>query len=524
MNTSQQGGDLRLKTLTARFEVLKRKREPWEGVWADIDRFVRPQSASKNNNKVFDSTPIWCRMQLASGLQMLLVNPSYTWFTLSAQHQGTSGSTSRQDRPADDPNLRLWRDEVQSKIYQVFANPFNNFSNQVRKFFLSLTGRGAAVFYIEEAPELPDLMFFRSLDLKECFFEENQFGRVETMYRFFSFPASIATQKWPKDAVFQKMILEDKADEKVEILHVVQKSLLQKHFAYESTYIDFGNARLIEEGGYDYFPFLVTRWMVEDSDGCYGSAPGEHVMPDIKLLNTLRQDNTKITKKALDPPLLVPENGYHLPLSITPGSINFYRNGIADPIRPVSPMENVQISFEEMAQCRDAIMKAFYIDIFRMGKESKEMTVPEVQMRSEEQMRLMGAIIGGIEAEFFNPLILAVYRILEKYGRIERFSKGGMDNGQQNLNICYNSVFSIAQKSAAYNSTEGVLGFLQRSGIANVCPEIYDNLNWDKVFKLFVELKGVPQGILNTEEEKIQIRQKREMQIQQMQQLQGGMR
>ena len=511
----------KIKHLTEQFEVLKRKREPWEGVWADIDRFVRPQNASKSSSKVFDSTPIWCRMQLASGLQMLLVNPSCPWFSLGAQHQDTRPSLGLQDSPGEDRDLRLWRDDVQSKIYQVFANPFNNFYNQVRKFFLSLTGRGVAVFYVEEAQELPDLMFFRSLDVQECFFEENQFGKIDALFRLFTLNVRNAARKWPKDGMFQKMLKENRQDEKLQILHVVQESDTPKGFPFESIYMDFGNARLIEEGGYDYFPFLVTRWMVEDADGCYGSAPGGHVMPDIKLLNTLRQDNTRITQKALNPPLLVPENGYHLPLSITPGSINFYRNGIADPIRPVSPMENVQVSFEEMAQCRDAILKAFYIDIFRMGKESKEMTVPEVQMRGEEQMRLMGAIVGGIETEFFNPLILAVCHILEKYGRIERFSKG-----KQNLAICYNSVFSIAQKSAAYTSTEGVLGFLQRSGIANVCPEIYDNVNWDRVFAKFVELKGVPEDILNTGEEKIQVRQKRELQMQQMQEMQaqGGTR
>jgi len=63
----------KLKTLTAHFEVLKRKRERWEGVWADIDRFVCPQNAIKSNKTIFDSTPIWCREQLASGIQMLLV-------------------------------------------------------------------------------------------------------------------------------------------------------------------------------------------------------------------------------------------------------------------------------------------------------------------------------------------------------------------------------------------------------------------------------------------------------------------
>jgi hypothetical protein len=85
------------------------------------------------------------------------------------------------------------------------------------------------------------------------------------------------------------------------------------------------------------------------------------------------------------------------------------------------------------------------------------------------------------------------------------------------IDIQYLSPLSRAQKSAAYNSTEAVLGFLQRSGIPNIYPEIYDNLNWDRVLRLFVDLKGVPEGIMNTEEEKIQVQQKRAMQIQEMQ-------
>ncbi len=510
----------RIKNLTEHFEALKRKRERWESVWADIDRYVCPQNAIKSNRTIFDSTPIWCREQLASGIQMLLVNPSYPWFNLAASRKNPNS----QNPPIDDPDLKFWRDGTESEIYKVFSDPANNFYNQVHIFFLSLTGRGTAVFYIEEAPELPDLMFFRALHLKECYFEENLLGQVDTLYRFFLLTARNASLKWPKDAVFQKMLLENRQDEKVEILHAVRKNDAKKGFPYESAYIDFGNTRLIEEGHYSYFPFLVARWVVEeDSDG-YGSAPGGHVMPDIKLLNTLRQDHIKIMKKALDPPLLVPENGYHLPLSITPGSINFYRNGITDPVKNVSPMENVQISFEEMAQCRDAIMKAFYIDIFRMGNESKEMTADEVDKRYEEKMRLMGAIVGRIETEFLNPLIMAVYHILGKYGRIEGLE--GHQNSVPDIDIQYISPLSMAQKSAAYNSTEAVLGFLQRSGIPNVYPEIYDNLNWDRVLRKFVDLKGVPQDILNTEEEKIQVQQKRAMQIEQMQalQAQGGAR
>lgn len=532
-----------LKTLVEEFEELKRKRqEQREGIWADIDRFVCPQGAIRGDNTIFDSTATWCHGQLAAGLQMLLVNPSYPWFRLGARRKGSGKGNpnalkaSGADTP-DDPALKLWRDQVEEKIYGVFADPSNNFYSQVHEFFLSLTGYGTGAFYVEEAPDLPALMFFRHINMKECYIKENHRGLIDAAFRFFSLPAATAAQKWPEDATFQKMVRENKGDEKVEILHVVRKAPdtgvsgtrvsgtrvsgtrtgNSKHFPYESTYIDFGNTRLIEEGGYSYFPFLAARWMVQGPDG-YGSAPGGHVMPDIKLLNTLRQDNVKVTKKALDPPLLVPENGYHLPLSITPGSINFYRNGIADPVRPVSPLENIQVSFEEMAQCRDAIMKAFHIDIFHTGKDSKEMTAAEVQSRTEEKMRPMGAIVGRIESEFLNPLILAVYGILLKYGQIEGIN--GKQGDIPGIAIQYTSPLSTSQKSAAYNSTEAVLGFLQRSGIPNIYPEIYDSLNWERVLRTFVDLKGVPETVMNNEEEKNQARQKREAQIQQMQALQ----
>jgi len=514
--------DIKVKHLTERFEALKQKRQKWEGVWAEIDQFVCPQSLLKGGKQIFDSTPIWCREQLASGLQMLLVNPSYPWFSLEAKtevkDQASGIRMAHLDPELDDPQLKLWRDGVEKGISSVFSNPFNNFYNQAHVFFLTLVAYGTAVFYVEESQGLPDLMSFRSLPLRECYFEGNQFGQVNTMYRFFHLSAQNAARQWGKDPVFQKMLIENRQDEELKILHVVRENPANKTFPFESLHIDFDNTRLIEEKGYDYFPFLVTRWMVEDADG-YGSAPGGHVMPDIKLLNTLRQDHAKIMKKALDPPLLVPEHGYHLPLSITPGSINFYRNGIADPIRPVTPMEDVQISFEEMAQCRDAILKAFYIDIFRMGKESKEMTAAEVQMRSEEQMRLMGAIVGRIESEFLNPLILAVYQILGKYQRLPKW-----EGNTPSLDIRYISPLARSQKSAAYNSTEAILSFLQRSGLANVYPDIYDNINPDNLIKLFAELKGVPADILNSEEEKNQIRQKRKFEMEQMQQLQGGMR
>ena len=245
----------------------------------------------------------------------------------------------------------------------------------------------------------------------------------------------------------------------------------------------------------------------------YGYAPAHHVLPDIKLLNSLRQITLKVAQKQLDPPLLVPKHGYDLPLYTTPGSVNFYRSGIADKIIPLAGMENILPTEIEQNQCRDAILKAFYIDIFRMQKENKEMTALEVQMRTEEQYRLMAPMVGRIETEFLNPLITAIYSILIKYNKLPQLE--GINIKANNLKIEYVSPLTRSQKSSSLSQIEQVLGFFQRSGIVNFAPEIYDNIDFDKCFKLFFELRGAPQAILRSEQEILQTRQQRK--IKQMQ-------
>jgi len=67
------------------FETLKTKREKWDAVWDDLKKYVCPQTSS--NKEIFDSTSIWSREQLASGLQSLMVNPAIKWFSISLLEQ-----------------------------------------------------------------------------------------------------------------------------------------------------------------------------------------------------------------------------------------------------------------------------------------------------------------------------------------------------------------------------------------------------------------------------------------------------
>jgi hypothetical protein len=510
------------------FENIKSKREKWNNIWDELKKYVCPQTESNKN--IFDSTSIWSREQLASGLQSLMVNPAMNWFNLKIDEP-----LYTEEPLAELPEVKVWTQNLEQTIFTIFNNPASNFYNQIHEFFLNLAAFGTSIFYVEEDPSITGGLFFRNINLKECYFEENKFGQVDSLYRLFTLSAKVAASIWPDDKTYQEKALKA-PDEPVEILHIVsqdqsrgngnskrqskrqskgQSKSNQYGVTYISEYIDLAESKLLSQGNYSYFPYLVTRWIKEEGEP-YGYAPAHHVLPDIKLLNSLRQITLKVAQKQLDPPLLVPKDGYYLPLYTTPGSVNFYRNGIADKIIPLTGMENIMPTEVEQNQCRDAIYKAFYVDIFRMQKENKEMTAAEVQIRNEEQMRMMAPMVGRIETEALNPLINIVYQILLKYNRLPEIAGLGIP---ENINPEYVSPLSRAQKSGQINAIEQVLGFFQRSGIVNIAPDIYDNIDWDECFKLFFDLKGAPQSLLKSEQEIMQIRQQRKMmQMQQMQQ------
>lgn len=502
------------------FDVLKNKREKWNSIWDELKKYVCPQTSSTKT--VFDSTSIWSREQLASGLQSLIVSSATKWFGIEFE---TEEDLEEQDNSEE---LLYCSQIIQKRILGIFNNPASNFYNQIHEFFLNLAAFGTSIFYVEEDPNLPTLLFFRNISLKECYFEEDRFGFINCLYRLFNLPIKVAAQQWPDNKELQEKALKT-PDEQIEILHIVMpaegiimtNSNLKKtagtkaSLAYSSQYVYLTNRTILSESGYSYFPFLVTRWIKEEGEP-YGYAPAQHVLPDIKLLNNLRQITLKTAQKQLDPPLLVPKDGYHLPLYTTPGSVNFYRNGMADKIVPLTGMENRLPTEIEQNQCREAIHKAFYIDIFRMQKENREMTATEVAVRNEEQMRMMIPMVGRIESEFLSPLINIVYQTLLKYNRLPELQKLGIAD----IRPVYISPLSRAQKASSVNAVEQVLAFFQQIGIGAMSPEIYDNMDWDKCFKLTCELKGVPQEILKKDSEVAQIRQQRAAQLMEQQQIQ----
>jgi len=88
------------------------------------------------------------------------------------------------------------------------------------------------------------------------------------------------------------------------------------------------------------------------------------------------------------------------------------------------------------------------------------------------------------------------------------------------MSIIVTPPITRSQKSSAITSIEQIIGFVQRSGISNLYPEIYDHVNFDEFLKLLFELRDAPQRVLKSDQEVMQTRQQRK--IAQIQAMQAG--
>ena len=138
-----------------------------------------------------------------------------------------------------------------------------------------------------------------------------------------------------------------------------------------------------------------------------------NALPDVKMLNTMCKTTIKAAQKQIDPPLMVPDDGFILPVRTILRRIKFYRAGTRERIEPMNIGANNPIGFQMEEQRRKAIRENFFVDQL-MTIQGQNMTATEVMQRTEEKMRLLGPVLGRLQSELLQPLITRSFNLLFK--------------------------------------------------------------------------------------------------------------
>ena len=513
------------------FKSVAGNRSNWEGHWQEIAERVLPSQSNsfntfnnynqtegeKRTEFIFDSTASIALNRFSAILDSLLTPRNSIWHKLIA-----SDPNLMKDRSA-----QLYFDEVTRLLFKYRYTPRANFSSQNQQNFKSLGAFGTGSLFIDDLFNEPGIRY-KAIHLSELFFVENHQGMVDKVLRHFPLTARQAYQKWG-DKLPSAIIsaLSTSPDRQFFFLHCVKPNTERDHerfdykgMAYSSYYLSMAGNKIIEEGGYNTFPYAISRY--EQAPGeVYGRSPAMEVLPAIKTLNEEKKTILKQGHRTVDPILLVHDDGIIDTFNLKPGSLN--AGGISADGRPlVQPLAvgNIMIGKELMDDERAVINDAFLVTLFQILTETGQMTATEVLERTREKGILLAPTLGRQQSEYLGPMIDREIDILARQGLLPPMP-GILLEAQGEYNVQYDSPLSRAQRA---EEASGLMRTVETAlQVVNVTQsmEAIDHFDWDVIIPEISQIQGVPTRWMKSVEDVQKIRMGRAKAAQQQQQVEA---
>lgn len=489
-----------------KFGQMESERHNWNRHWDEVAEYVVPRKdniygesnkGEKKENLLFDNTSVYANELLASALHGMLTNPATIWF----------GLETGEDELDNDDEVRKWLQDSVKKIINVMNQ--SNFQTEIHETYIDLGGFGTTLLRVLEDDET--VVRFESRPIYEAYILENFRGVVDTVYYKYEMEAQQIYEQFGEKSfkyVFGdqwKKILNDTPLKPECMIHAVEPNKKYKgipapgNLAFASMHIHKGTKKTLEVKGYHENPNIVSRWS-KISGEKYGRGPGMKTLADIKMLNKMKKATIEGAQLAVNPILQAPDDGVLLPIKTGPNTINYYRAGTQDRIEALNTGNRVDLGEIMMENVRKQILQGFFIDQLQLVQQDR-MTTTEVLQRKDEQLRLLGPILGRQHFELLKPLVDRVFGIMFRKGLLEEAPR--KLRGRE-LQVKYTSQIAKAQKTAeADNITRG-MAFI--TPFVPSMPEILDNFHPDKIVEYAGEAFGFPEKILRKKTEREQIR------------------
>mgnify|MGYP003132480920 FL=1 len=496
------------KEIVDRYSKLKVLRGTWESHWQEIGDYVLPRRAdvtkkqakgSKRTELVYDSTAIHAAELLASSLHGMLTNAASPWFSLQFKDPLLD---------ADDA-VNEWLEECTHQMYMAFNR--SNFQQEIHELYLDLITFGTGCMFVERSDVEP--LRFSTRHISEIFIQENEKGVVDTVIRKFKMSARAAFNMFGAATQEIEKLNRDAPYDELEFLHCVMprderdpRKIDDVNKPFSSIYVTI-DGKMLGEGGFNEFPYVVPRF-TKSSVEMYGRSPSMTCLPDIKMLNKMSETMIRAAQKTIDPPLLVPDDGFIMPIKTIPGGLNFYRSGSRDRIEPLQIGANIPFGLEYENQRREAIRQAYFVDQLLMA-QNVTMTATEVLQRNEEKMRLLAPVLGRLQSEMLRPLIDRTFSILLRDERLP--APPPMLQGME-IDIEYVSPLARAQRQGDVNAMMRALEIIMP--MSQMAP-MMDYVDTDKLVKHLAEILGVPSKVIRSDGEVEELRNQRAQQAQQ---------
>lgn len=486
------------------FEQRAGARGVWESYWDDIADLVDPNMSNtfragdsntpgeRKTDRQMDSSPTVALTRFAAIMDSLLTPRNQKWHRLVP----TDRDLLR------DHDVGIYFEELTKRLFQYRYAPKANFSTNNQLVYRGLGSLGTSAMFTDRLSAGKGVRY-KACHVGEIYPKENHQGMIDDIIRRSEFSASqlMKLDQW-KDNL-PNAVREAAAQNSATtftVLHRVRprpdvdyEALDERAMPYESVYVlkGYGNI-VLESGGYRSFPYAPTRYDQAPGE-VYGRSPAMQVLPAIKSLNVQKRVLLTQGHRAMNPVLLVADDGSIQNVSLRPGSVvPGSVNPDGRPLVHTLPTGDHGIGKDLMDDERNVIAAAFLNDLFQLLTENPRMTATEVVKRAQEQGILVSPTVGRQQSEYLGPLIEREIEVLNQQGLLPEMPPALIE-AQGDYQVQYDSPLSRmarAEEAAGFSSTMEMLIPILNAGRV----EILDNFDFDTITRDLSEIQAVPRS------------------------------
>jgi hypothetical protein len=505
-------------------------------IWQEIADYVSPRKAgitskrympdSNKEAQIYDATATDSVQRAVSAYTSWTTPASQPWISLK-------------------PNLKLkssdavkgWLAEC-SQILNQEINSRSNFQLERLESVADLWNFGTTAIFSEMGEG--NRLRFEKIKIGTYVFELDPFGKVYRFIREFELTAEQAEQKFGEENL-PKVIKDSLAGESAsrskpfEFIHVVEprdpskvgsnEYNVKTKKKYLSAYVEKSSAKIVQEGGYDGFPYTVGRYLSYDAligNSGWGYGPGFAILPEARQLNFIQQMMDVFAEKQVFPPMAVPDT-FEGSLKTAARAINYYPQGMGpEAIAQIPVTGEWSVALERVRMRQDMIKRLCSLDMFQMFAQiDREMTAYEVAQRAGEKLDTVGPIYHRDVRETIEPQLRRAFDLCAENGLLplppqeayELVGRGFVQVSDPEIQLTSRLAMAIDSWNA-----RGADEVMQTAvSLAAVDPTIMDNINTGFYIREKSRLVGAPEGLLRPQEEIDAIQQQR-AQAQQAQQ------
>lgn len=525
---TKSSGHEKILYLRKRLDQLKTIRQPWLNRWEEVSDYICPYAGrfrvndhqeTRNYDLIYDNEGGRALNILTSGLASCATSPVRQWFKLK---------TKELTKDNVDLGIAKWCSDVEEILLGIFQK--SNTYNSLHMLYRDLCLFGVGVDLVYEDPDT--VIRHHIIPPGEYCIQVNEQGKVDTLYREFQLTVNQAVQFFGYDKVskdIRTLYGQGELDQYFTFCHAIEprnardkKSKSNKSMPYASYYFctDDSSDDIIMESGFKQFPALCPRWDALSGE-TYGLSPSITALPNIKQLQIETQCKSDIVELAANPPLAVPATIHNKYARMMPGQVTYMTStGVDQMIKPIyQTTGDINAITADIMQLKQDIRSDYFVDLFLMVQQAQDdrKTAAEIYALKEEKMLVLGSVVERLQHELLEPLVEITYAKLKE--------KNALPPPPQNLSgrsieLEFQSMLAQSQRAIDINNIDRFFSFTQAAN--GVLPEIIDNINCDKLVRVYRDRMGVDPSIIRNQDEVDKIRQERyQAQQQQMQTEQG---